>query len=280
MPVVRMQLMTAFRSKTTGEEESNNLSEGRLNVLSGTRVRFRSAHSLPFWYPPCSLGELGAYIGTSRATFARAILNLGELLRDKPNFCIGEVTLTLTLEGFDSPLVPRLPVPKAALFAGDKSEPTNDVVSATRKASALLTRSPDVADPVYAAHLFTAARLRFLRSPHSLWLEHHLLQVPLAQEAWPNIPPYLAQLGKDFVSKFISTNANSTSVAACQKVLHLNMRGMDSQTEFPAEQYTYSQTTLYDSRGADVSDAGVLAVADRHWDAQLLAGAPSPAGFK
>jgi hypothetical protein len=142
----------------------------------------------------------------------------------------------------------------------------NDVVSARRKASALLAMSPDVADPVDAAHLFTAARLRFLRNPHSFWLEGHLLQVPLAQDVWPNIPAYLAQLGKDLVSKFISTNANSTSVAACQKVLHLDMRDIDSQTEFPAEQYTYSQTPLYDSREADVSDAGVLAVADRHWD--------------
>jgi hypothetical protein len=206
------------------------------------------------------LAQTSEFVG---ATFARAILNLGELLRDKPNFCIGEVTLTLTLEGFESPLVPGLPVPNAALFAGDKPEPTNDVVSATRKASALLARSPDLADPVDAAHLFTAARLRFLRNPHSFWLERHLLQVPLAQEAWRNIPAYLAQLGKDLVSKFMSTNANSTSVAACQKVLHLDMRDIDSQTEFPAEQYTYSQTTLDDSRGADASDTGVLAVGDR-----------------
>jgi hypothetical protein len=98
-------------------------------------------------------------------------------------------------------------------------------------------------------------------------------------EARPNVPAYLAQLGKNLISKFISPRAGLDSVAASQKVLHLDMRDIDGRTEFPVDENSCRSVTLRDSISAPVSDTAVLARATRQWDPWVVDGFRRRASF-
>jgi hypothetical protein len=92
-----------------------------------------------------------------------ALVNFGEAYEIEEDFTLGDLVITMLIECFENMIVPRLPIPNAALFPGWISPEAYDVASWTRQCAELTARGRSDDRAALARASFASNLPRFFR---------------------------------------------------------------------------------------------------------------------
>jgi hypothetical protein len=145
-----------------------------------------------------------------------------------------------------------------------------DLTGAARTCAELTARGSSIDDVSALLPSFNKQRCKSLRPRADFWLHRRNFQTDHFLNAWPAVTGFLAQLGKDVVSRFVGTTSATPGFRDCAKVLHFHMRDYEGMTEFPENEMTYTAVSIYDSGGRAVSDAVALGTPTPSWIQSLL----------
>ncbi|MDR1513690.1 MAG: hypothetical protein LBS56_09470 [Propionibacteriaceae bacterium] len=257
----------------------------QLQIADPTSLLWAASTGAPGLYPsPAGLpaARRDAIRGTSAAvpvSLVCGITDFGEAFHDRPQFALGEVYIEADVDILENIYIRDLPFPLAALLP-DYHADAADIHGSTRTSAKLCTRcrvlDSAAAEQDRLAHnpLFRRVQLaRLLRGrPREL--------AGTTMNFWPNVVPFLGQLGRDLVAKFTSTGRrrdNAISVLTqYAKIIHQDGSDPSGTSEFPLSALTFAVGTLSDSVNAAVSDAAVQATFLPGWDTWKSAAFPPP----